>query len=380
MRQVVSQTVSVATSSTTSQCASGPAVSSRRLPRRIAAVDLFCGVGGMTHGLIRSGIAVVAGIDIDRTCEYAYTKNNGAKFLCKSIADVTGDDDKSLFPKGRVKMLVGCAPCQPFSKHTQKSSYDRTDERWMLLREFSRLVREVLPEIVSMENVPLLAKHSVFSDFTSGLVALGYTVAWRSVFCPRYGIPQSRARLVLLASRLGEIGLLPETHSPPEYPTVMDYIGSLEHITAGGVSAADPLHRSRGLSSINMRRMRQSKPGGTWADWKPELRAKCHRKKSGRTYSAVYSRMAWNRPGPTITTQFFTFGTGRFGHPVQDRALSLREGALLQTFPVAYDFVNPSVRLSTERIGMQIGNAVPVRLGEIVGLSVQRHVEATSGR
>ena len=346
----------------------------KREKMSIVAVDLFCGVGGLTHGLIKSGISVCAGVDLDESCKYAYEKNNKAKFIGKNIKEFTATELSGLYGNGDVKILVGCAPCQPFSKHTQKNKERDRDEKWGLLYYFLGLIKKSKPIVVSMENVPQIAKHAVFDDFVKGLEDEGYIVSWGSVFCPDYGIPQNRTRLVLLASKLGKIELLPPTHKRDEYKTVADTIGNFERIKAGKYSRKDLLHRAATLTSINLKRIRKSAPGGTWKDWNEELRAPCHRKETGGTYSSVYSRMQWNRPSPTITTQFYSFGTGRFGHPDQDRAISLREGAMLQTFPRKYKFLNKNTPLSFKKIGVYIGNAVPVRLGEIIGKSIIRHL------
>ena len=345
------------------------------MKNKISVVDLFCGVGGMTHGIIKSGIRVNAGIDLDGTCKYAYETNNKVKFIERNIKSFTEDELKSLYPDGHIRVLVGCAPCQPFSRHTQKNKNRQTDEKWNLLSEFGRLIRGVEPEIVSMENVPEISKEQVFKDFVALLKELKYSIFFKPVFCPTYGIPQTRTRLVLLASKLGPINLVEETHNKKKYRTVKDVIGSLEAIGDGESSKKDKIHKSAHMDLINKKRIQQSKPGGTWLDWDKDLRAKCHKKKTGESYSAVYARMEWNKPGPTITTQFFRFGTGRFGHPVQDRALSLREGALLQTFPRKYKFVEPRKSFTFRQVGIHIGNAVPVKLGTIVGKSILNHVD-----
>jgi DNA (cytosine-5)-methyltransferase 1 len=345
----------------------------------VAAVDLFCGIGGLTHGLIKAGIPVVAGIDIDETCRYAYETNNQSTFICKDISrELTGADLKALYPEGCIKVLVGCAPCTPFSPHTQKNKKRAKGENWKLLYSFSRLIAEVKPEIVSMENVYEISRTKVFRDFVEKLNSLGYHVSWSRVYCPDYGVSQTRRRLVLLASKLGEIGIIPPTHSKQEYRTVEDVIGNLEPIAAGEIAAKDLLHRSSKLNEVNMKRIRQSKPGGTWRDWDEELLAPCHKKKTGKSYSGVYARMVADDVGPTITTQFYNYGTGRFGHPEQNRALSLREGALLQTFPSDYDFIDPELPFSMKRLGVHIGNAVPVDLGVAIGRSIISHLGGVS--
>lgn len=339
----------------------------------IVAVDIFCGVGGLTYGLNKSGIKVVAGVDIDEKCKFAYEKNNGALFINKSIKEITSEEILKLYPAQSLKVLVGCAPCQPFSKHTQKEKDRETKENWGLLYYFLELIREVKPLVVSMENVPQITKHKVFSDFVEGLESIKYNVNWQNIYCQDYGIPQNRRRLVLLASRLGEIRLIAPTHKPENYKTVKMAIGDLEAIKAGISSRKDRLHKSATLTGVNLDRIRKSKPGSSWRDWDENLRADCHRKESGRTYSSVYARMEWNKPSPTITTQFFSFGTGRFGHPEQNRAISIREGAILQTFPRRYRFIPSNSPVELRILGKYIGNAVPVRLGEVIGKSINKH-------
>ncbi len=342
--------------------------------KNIFAIDLFCGIGGLTHGLIEAGLTVVAGIDIDETCRYAFESNNDSEFVRKDIRDITQEDMETLYPAECTRVLVGCAPCQPFSTHTQKHKNRHKDEKRRLLSSFSDAVKNAACDIVSMENVPEIATHKVFIDLVSKLEESGYHVFWNIVYCPDYGIPQSRKRLVLLASKYGPINILPATHSPDQYVTVRDKIGSLEVLRNGEASRHDPLHKGSKLGEVNLKRIKQSKPGGTWMDWDEDLLSPCHKKDTGRTYKGVYARMSWDDLAPTITTQFYNYGTGRFGHPEQNRALSLREGALLQTFPPEYDFVDPEVPFSISRLGTHIGNAVPVRLGNIIGKSILEHI------
>ena len=245
-----------------------------------------------------------------------------------------------LFNPSLTSVLVGCAPCQPFSLYNQKNS----DPQWQLLGQFGRIISHVKPAVVSMENVPRLVRFrngSVFGKFVEQLERDGYSVSWKIVHAAEYGVPQTRSRLVLLASRLGPIELEKPKLKPKQYRTVKQAIGKLPPLKAGGIDPLDPLHRCSRVTSTNMLRMKASKAGGTWRDWDTKLVTKCHRKQTGRGYGAVYGRMSWNSPAPTITTQFYGFGNGRFGHPTQDRGLSLREGALLQSFPIDYDFVAP---------------------------------------
>ena len=341
------------------------------------AIDLFCGVGGLTKGLEQSGINVVAGIDFEPTCQYAYEENNNARFINRDITTVTASELAALYPEDTdIHILAGCAPCQPFSKYTQRYRKDGyKDEKWKLLYSFGALAKATMPEIIAMENVPELSETKAFTDFISDLEECGYHISYQIVFCPDYGIPQNRKRLVLLASIFGEIELIPPTHTPNNYVTVRDAIGDLPPLIAGSTDPNDLMHSSTMLSEKNLKRIRQSVPGGTWRDWDEELQLKCHKKNSGKTYPSVYGRMTWDSPSPTITTQFYGYGNGRFGHPEQDRALSLREGAILQSFPRDYKFIKSTSILNKHQLGIQIGNAVPVRLGEIIGRSVLEHIE-----
>jgi DNA (cytosine-5)-methyltransferase 1 len=347
--------------------------------KRIAAVDLFCGVGGLTRGLLNSGIEVIAGYDIDPACKYAYEHNNmPAVFKEESIINIDGSQLASLYPKDSVRVLVGCAPCQPFSKYTQGIDHSK-DEKWGLLYQFGRLIEELNPDVVSMENVPQLKRHDVYDDFIKLLTRNGYDISANDVFCPDYGIPQNRTRLVLFASLLGPIDIVSKTHSEKNYRSVKDAIGDLPPIKSGEISKEDKLHRSVKLNEKNIKRLKVSSPGGTWREWPEELIAECHKEDSGKHYASVYGRMKWDEPSPTITTQFYGFGNGRFGHPEQDRAISLREGAILQSFPRNYRFVEPKKEISFKEIGKMIGNAVPVRLGYMIGKSIKQHLEERNG-
>ncbi|AYD89027.1 DNA cytosine methyltransferase [Actinomyces sp. 2119] len=336
----------------------------------IRAVDLFCGVGGLTHGLARAGIDVVAGIDIDPACRYPYEANNEARFVEGDVNDLEASEVERLVGGADVSLIAGCAPCQPFSTYSRSGRSKRRGSDWQLVETFGRLVREVQPDLVTMENVPQLLDHPVFSRFVEDLS--GYSVGWSVVQAARIGVPQTRKRLVLVASRLGDVGL-PLSQEGKEARTVRQAIGGLRPIRAGESDPEDRLHVASRLSRVNLERIRHSKPGGTWRDWPEDLRAACHRKTSGATYPSVYGRMSWDEASPTITTQCFGYGNGRFGHPEQDRAISLREAAILQTFPPKYKFVRPDEPVRFNVLGRLIGNAVPVRLGEAVGQTLVAH-------
>lgn len=341
--------------------------------RNIYAVDLFCGVGGLTHGLRRSGVKVRLGVDIDPACEYPYEKNNEAKFLLKAVERLEVEDILPYFRKNGIKLLAGCAPCQTFSTYNQRAL--NSDRRWCLIKQFSRTVDALSPELVTMENVPRLSEQGVFLNFVEHLKKNGYFINDRMVVnCSDYGVPQQRNRLVLVASRLGPIDLLSPTEFGRRRKTVKEAIGKLPRLESGKTDPKDPLHRCAKLSKTNISRIRASKPGGTWRDWPTTLIADCHKKETGKTYPSVYGRMTWCDPSPTVTTQFFGYGNGRFGHPEQDRAISLREGAILQSFPDDYIFVPPGGKIHRKVLGRLIGNAVPVTLGEVIGKTFLAHV------
>lgn len=348
------------------------------MKKNIACVDLFCGAGGLTHGFVLEGVPVVAGIDIDPACRFSYEANNSAKFVERDISKVTTAELNQLFGDADLKVLAGCAPCQPFSTYAQRYGLDGKDGRWGLLYQFARLAQGSMPDIIAMENVPTVAKHEVFHDFVDTLKRLGYNVWFDVVDSSHYGVPQTRRRLVLLASRHGEIRMIEPTIDKPK--TVRQAIGHLGALSAGEAAPRDKLHVSAALSEKNLKRIKASKPGGTWRDWPDYLVADCHRAESGRTYPGVYGRMEWDKPAPTMTTQCYGFGNGRFGHPEQDRAISLREAAILQSFPRDYAFIPQDGEVSFKVLGRLIGNAVPVDLGRAIARSINQHLASVAAR
>ena len=305
-------------------------------------IDLFCGIGGLSYGLKCQGMKILAGFDLDYTCQYAYETNTGGKFYYRDVKTISGDEINKLYSqkKNVIKVLAGCAPCQPFSSYAFKNK-NKDKDKYNLLYEFGRLVKEVHPDIVTMENVPAIASFklkSVLADFVEVLQNEGYNVKYKVVYCPDYGIPQTRKRLVLLASRLGNIDLISPTHKKENYVTVKDAIGHLPPLEAGQGCPTDALHRCRALSPLNLQRLKSTPYGGSWKDWPADLMLECHKKESGKSFGSVYGRMVWEEPSPTMTTLCTGIGNGRFGHPVQDRAISAREAALFQTFPITYKF------------------------------------------
>ena len=344
------------------------------MQHKIHAVDLFCGVGGLTHGLVRGGIKVIAGIDVDPACRFPFEANNSAIFLQRDVASLEMGEISELLQKNDgLRLLTGCAPCQPFSTYSRSGRNSQYESQWPLLLDFGRLVKELKPELVVMENVPQLLDHRVFEAFVENLH--DYSKWWSVIDCSSLGVPQTRRRLVLLASLLGNncLALLTKQGT---LSTVRQTIAELPPIIAGEQHPQDSLHTAPRLSKLNLQRIKASKPGGTWRDWPEQLKATCHKRPSGATYSSVYGRMEWDKAAPTITTQCYGYGNGRFGHPEQDRAISLREAAMLQTFPPDYDFSPKGSKVKFNKMGRMIGNAVPVRLGEVIADTLFQHIQA----
>jgi DNA (cytosine-5)-methyltransferase 1 len=346
------------------------------------AIDLFCGVGGLSYGMKQHGMNIAAGIDFDAACGYAFQENVQAKFVHQDITTVEATLLNELYASDKRRILLGCAPCQPFSNHSNKlknkKNIAETDNRWTLLDEFRRLIIAAQPEIISMENVPQLTKHSVFHEFIAALKEQNYYISdyRKPIYCPDYGVPQRRKRLVLLASKLGQIEIIAPTHKKQNYVTVKAVIGDLPPIQDGETHPKDALHRARKLSPLNLKRIQALKEGQTWTSFKDDtLIAPCHKSETGNAFTAVYGRMCWNETAPTITTHCIGLSNGRFGHPSQDRAISLREAALLQSFPKTYRFVSDSHTLPLATLARHIGNAVPPKLGEAIAKSIQQHIE-----
>lgn len=351
-----------------------------RMPKELVkVVDLYCGIGGLSHGLVLEGLDVVAGVDNDKTCKYGFEKNNAGKFIGKDISRFSAKELRQLFRGASVRVLVGCAPCQPYSSlNRRKLTKKEARRHWYPMYRFMTLVKRVKPEIVSMENVPDLSdtrKYPVFGEFVRALEDLKYKVSFKRVDASKYGVPQKRQRLVLLASRLGPISLIAETHSREKVVTVKEAIGRLPRLRDGQVHRTDALHRSSKLSNTNKQRIAATpRNGGSATSWPDRLMPKCYRKRSGRSYMVtVYGRMRWDDPAPTMTTQFMTLGTGRFGHPTQNRAISLREAAIFQSFPPYYEFA-PDNNITVKHAAKHIGNAVPVLLGRAIGKSIKDHI------
>ena len=348
-------------------------------PVTVQVYDFFAGCGGASCGLQAAGMEISFALDHDADARESFEANfPSVHFEFADIRDVSVEAVRLRVEKERPNPVLfsGCAPCQPFTKQNTKRPRLDQDERVPLLAHFAHLVEGCRPDFVFVENVPGLqnldSDSQPFGGFLSRLEAAGYKVDYRPIKLAKYGIPQSRRRLVLVGSRHGTIHLPDETHGPgtpnERYDTVRDWISHLPPIQAGEEHEEVTNHRAANLSARNAERVKATPEGGGHRDWPEHLKLECHKGFSG--YTDVYGRMSWDSPASGLTTRCISYSNGRFGHPEQDRAISIREAACLQTFPE--DFVFEGCMASMAR---QIGNAVPVRLAELIGQQFIEHLK-----
>lgn len=338
----------------------------------LTAVDLFSGGGGLTVGLKKAGFRVVGAVEIDTVAYTTYKTNHpDVQAFKQDIRFVKGEEILNLAPSGSVDLIAGCPPCQGFSSLTAK--YRKEDPRNSLIKEMTRLIREVRPKAVMVENVPGLARkgYSLLQEFLDELKSLGYQSSWKVLQVADYGVPQSRRRFVLLAGFHFEIKIPSPTHAREgkngliPWRTVQDAIKSMpEPITLNeAIKRGDPRrfnwHVIRNMTRINRLRLENVKPGDSRSKLPEDLRPDCHKGKE-EGFSNVYGRLAWDKPSVTITGGCTTLSKGRFGHPDKNRTISVREAALLQTFPPEYFFDTPYMDHACDIVG----NALPCDFAE----------------
>lgn len=354
----------------------------------LKAIDLFAGGGGLTVGLKRAGFKVVAAVEIEEHAYATYRANHPDVYAVKQdIRTISGESLLDVLGEKDIDLIAGCPPCQGFTSLTSK--YRREDARNMLVAEMTRLVREILPRSVMMENVPGLAKKGkdLYDESKRQLQELGYKLTDRILEAADYGVPQVRKRLVMLGGLGFAISLPQPTHSKiaqgalSKWRTVKDTIGHMtepvllsEAKKLGKVQETD-WHVVRTLSPQNAKRIRAAKAGKTWISIPEQLRPECHRG-SYQGFTNVYGRMEWGQPSPTITGGCTTLSKGRFGHPVENRTISVREAALLQTFPDNYRFDTPYM----EYVCNIIGNALPCEFAEVMSRQCQIRLSASDKR
>jgi len=339
---------------------------------KLRAVDFFCGAGGMSLGLVNAGIEVLGGIDNEADCRKTYESNiNGAKFIKHDICSLSAPElgrRLNLEPDDDALVFAGCSPCQFWSKiRTDKTKSERTA---FLLKQFQKFIRYFRPGFVVVENVPGLfrrTEESILPGFFDFLSRHDYSWDDGVINANHYGVPQKRMRYLLVATRLtDQVTLPPSTNSISA--TVRDFIGTkngFKEIPAGYRDTDDLQHWASDLSKDNLRRIRMTPhSGGDRSAWKDDqsLQIPAYLGKDS-IFRDVYGRMYWDRPAPTITTRFNSLSNGRFGHPEEDRAISIREGAALQTFPPEFIFHGSNLN----QLARQIGNAVPPELAHRIG-------------
>lgn len=339
------------------------------MKHRLKAIDFFSGAGGLTNGLISAGISVLAGIDNDASCKETFERNNrGAIFLIKDIIKYTPENlkrDLGIKRNDDNMIFAGCAPCQFWS--IIRTSKEKSQKTKNLILDFQKFVEYFRPGFVVVENVPGISskKDSPMGNFITALKFLGYDVAHGVTDMSLYGIPQKRRRFTLLASRVAKVSL---PKAAGKEITVGDVLGEkngFSKIKAGTKDKTKFLHTAASLSKRNLERLNMTpKNGGDRSNWqnKKKYQLPCYASGEKKFYD-TYGRMWWNRPSPTITTKFFSVSNGRFAHPEENRAISLREGATLQTFPKNYEFIGTSI----SSVAKMIGNAVPPKFARIIG-------------
>lgn len=340
----------------------------------VCVADFFCGCGGTSAGLRSAGMEIVFGLDFDSEAAKTYRRNfPEAPFMERDIGKVKPIEVAAVIGPLRGPLLLSaCAPCQPYSSF---GGAKKRDPRRTLLLRLLPFLERLQPDLVLVENVPGLhaqrAPAGTFARFCKALRDAGFHVVSAVVDCQYYGVPQRRRRLIVMASRYGPIEIPAPTHgrAPGLLPvsTVSEWIGDLPAISAGEAHSSVPNHLASALTELNLKRLEATPPGGGRADWPPELRLTCHAEHHG--HCDVYGRMRGDAPAPALTTKCTSISNGRFGHPVQDRPITVREAASLQTF--ARDFIFEGGIKSATR---QIGNAVPVLLAQKMGEAFLSHL------
>ena len=339
-------------------------------------VDFFCGAGGMSCGFSQAGVKVLGGIDIEDQFKDTYLANNPkAKYINQDIIQYQPEQlekDLELAKFDDNLIFIGCSPCQYWSKINtiRRQSYFTSN----LLLDFQRFIKYFMPGHIVVENVPglLNAKNNhVLLSFLDFLRFTGYKYEYQIVRTDQYGVPQRRNRFLLIATRTSDKINFPKPISDSNL-TVRNFIG--EHngfpkIPAGHKDESELMHTTANLSDLNLRRLKlTSENGGTREAWKDdkELQIPAYMGPGGdKIFNNVYGRLFWDQPSSTITTRFIATSCGRFAHPEENRGLSLREGATLQTFPKSYKFIGGLVT-----VAKQIGNAVPPEMARRIAISI----------
>ena len=337
----------------------------------LTAIDLFSGCGGLTEGLKQAGFKVVAGVEINENAANAFRMNHSETTLFE-------DDIRKLDTNKIIKLLngiplhllAGCPPCQGFSslrKLNRKSSV--RDERNSLIDEYYRFVKELSPLTIMLENVPGIVDYTLFKEIVRKLKHLGYNINYEVINVAKYSVPQRRKRLVLVGSKFGEIEIAPGSNT---VVTVKDALSQID-----GNSKNDELHSIYPKHTEHVQKMISLVPknGGSRKNLPEEYKLECH-KKNNVGFNDIYGRLSWDTVSATITGGCLNPSKGRFLHPEEDRCISAREAALLQTFPIDYKF---PTEISKTDIALMIGNALPPEFSRIQAENIFRHIETCYG-
>lgn len=343
----------------------------------LKAIDFFCGAGGVTCGFREVGIKVLAGVDIDAKFKDTYEKNNAAIFINKDVSNLKPESLKeyvNIEKNDDNLIFVGCSPCQYYSN--LNSDKTKSQNSRLLLEDFKDFVLYFKPGFVFIENVPGLETSvgSPIHNFKRTLKREGYVFDQKVINAKYFNVPQNRRRFVLIASRLNSTIKLPlQNKKAANIKTVQKAIGDQKLfpvVEAGFIDNSEFMHTVSKVSDLNLLRLKKTpKNGGSRKSWENDesLQLECYKNHDG--HHDVYGRMYWDRPSPTITTRFIYTSTGRYSHPEQDRAISLREGATLQTFPLDYNFYSTN----KGAVATMIGNAVPPKLAKAIGTTIFEH-------
>lgn len=321
--------------------------------KNLTAIDVFSGCGGLSCGLKAAGFDVLGAIEVDERAAKTYSVNHSKTTLFQNdVRELTSETlmRKLKLKKGELDLLAGCPPCQGFSRlKTKNRIATHDDERNDLIFDFLRLVRELAPKTVMLENVPGLAEDVRFEKFCKILSKDGYTITFEVLNVGDYGVAQRRKRLILLASKFGQVSLAEKTSIKR---TVRDVIGGLPSPGASG----DLLHDLKRQHSEKVMSIIRAIPrnGGSRKDLPKKLILGCHKRTNG--FKDVYGRMSWDDLSPTITSGCTNPSKGRFIHPEQNRSITLREAALLQGFPTNYKFIP---KYGIQATALMVGNALP---------------------
>lgn len=338
------------------------------MSNNLRTIDCFCGAGGLSIGFEKAGFDVIYAFDIDEASINTYKHNPKYHHGQAFVRDIYNVTKKSIeedlgHELGEIDVMIGGPPCQGFSIQRRG---DDNDPRNKLILEYCRLIKEIKPRFFVLENVGGLMStrgKPYVKVLTDTLGAAGYVIQMKKLTASDFGVPQDRMRVII-------VGELPNNKKRFEYPTPLETPKVTVREAIADLMNKDekdvPNHKADKLSAINLKRIQAISEGQGHDSLPDELQLKCHKKHNGHRHLDTYGRMAWDKPSPTITARFDSFSRGRFGHPVLDRTITLREGARLQTFPDDFEFLGNKVE-----VARQIGNAVPPLLAERVAKKIK---------